>query len=66
MKRKKVVRVSSTEFELDNGDIYPHPIELDEVPTPEEFQKHYDHWSRVFEEITDGETCNDRASCQAA
>ena len=35
----KVVRVNSKEFELDNGDIYPHAFELDEDITVEEFQK---------------------------
>lgn len=34
-----VVRVTKTEFELDNGDIYPHAFELDEDITVEEFQK---------------------------
>ena len=39
-KPRKVIRVTADEFELDNGDIYPHVIELDEdeVPTVEEFQ----------------------------
>ena len=35
----RVVRVTKTEFELDNGDIYPHNFELDEDITVEEFQK---------------------------
>jgi len=34
----KVVRVTKTEFELDNGDIYPHNFELEEDITVEEFQ----------------------------
>ena len=40
LKNKKftVVRVSKTEFELDNGDIYPIPFEYDYEPTIEEFQ----------------------------
>lgn len=66
MERKKVVRVTATEFELENGDIYPHPIELEEVPTPEEFQQHYDHWFSVFEELADGKTSDYRSSCEAA
>ena len=33
-----VVRVTKTEFELDNGDIYPHTFELDEDITIDEFQ----------------------------
>ena len=44
MKKRKpmVVRVTKEEFELDDGRIFPHVIELDEVPTIEEFQKIYD------------------------
>lgn len=44
MKDKKpmVIRITKTEFELDDGRIFPHPVELDEVPTVEEFQKIYD------------------------
>lgn len=48
MKRPMVVRITKTEFELDNGVIYPHVVELDEVPTPEEFQKIIDHWTKVL------------------
>lgn len=35
----KVVRVTKDEFELENGDIYPHTFELGEDITVEEFQK---------------------------
>ena len=38
-KNMKVVRVDKTEYELENGDIYPHVFELDEDITVEEFQK---------------------------
>ena len=38
-KKYNVVRVSKTEFELDNGDVYPHSFELDEEISVEEFQK---------------------------
>ena len=37
-KKFTVIRVSKTEFELDNGDIYPNTFELDEDITVEEFQ----------------------------
>ncbi|MDJ0510972.1 MAG: hypothetical protein QNJ64_17215 [Crocosphaera sp.] len=53
MKRQKVVRVTKSEFELDTGVIYPHIVELDEVPTPEEFQKIYDHWRKMLMETDD-------------
>ena len=38
-KKFKVVRITKTEFELDNGDIYPHTFELDEKISIAEFQK---------------------------
>ena len=38
-KNMKVVRVDKTEYELENGDVYPHVFELDEDITIEEFQK---------------------------
>lgn len=40
MKNKKlnVIRVTKSEFELDNGDIYPIPFELNDNITVEEFQ----------------------------
>jgi hypothetical protein len=38
-KNVKVVRVSKTEYELENGDVYPNVFELDEDVTVEEFQK---------------------------
>lgn len=49
-KTPKVVRVDTDEFELDDGRIYPHVVELDEdeVPTVEEFQQIYDHWRSVI------------------
>jgi len=41
-KKYNVVRVSKTEFELDNGDVYPHSFELDEEISVKEFQKFLD------------------------
>lgn len=35
----RVVRVTKTEFELENGDVYPHILELDEDITIEAFQE---------------------------
>ncbi|PSB01734.1 hypothetical protein [Merismopedia glauca] len=45
-KKPRVIRLTKTEFELDDGRVYQHAIELepDEVPTIEEFQGYYDHW----------------------
>ena len=44
-KQFKVVRISEdiSEFELDNGDVYPIPFELDYKPSVEEFQKMLDN-----------------------
>lgn len=45
MKNKlfKVIRVDNNEFELDNGDVYPHNFDLDNDITVEEFQKLLDN-----------------------
>ena len=32
VKSMKVVRVTKTEFELEDGRVYDHPIELEDVP----------------------------------
>ena len=47
-KQFKVVRVSKTEFELDNGDIYPIPFEYDYEPTIEEFQMFLDQSKEII------------------
>lgn len=44
MKRMKVIRVTSTEFELEDGRIIPQVVELDVVPSVDEFQKYLDDW----------------------
>lgn len=53
MKEKKpmVVRVIKEEFELDDGRIFPHVVELDEVPTVEEFQKIYDKVRDTYKDM---------------
>jgi len=45
---RKVVRVDSEEFELDDGTIYPHIVKLEEVPTVEEFQKIYEYYYQLL------------------
>jgi hypothetical protein len=37
--KRTIVRISKTEYELDNGDVYPHVFELDDNITVELFQK---------------------------
>lgn len=52
-KKPMVVRVTKTEFELDDGRIFQHPVELDDVPTIEEFQKIYDRSRKIVQEMID-------------
>ena len=54
----KVVRVTKTEFELEDGSIYEHPVELDEVPTIADFQAIYDEWVEKFKDMFGGEDGN--------
>jgi hypothetical protein len=50
-KQYKVVRFSKTEFELDNGDVYPIPFEMDKIPTIKQFQKMIDDSKDLMLEI---------------
>lgn len=50
-KKPIVIRVTKTEFELDDGRIFPHPVELDDVPTVEEFQKIYDKSRKLVQDM---------------
>ena len=43
-----VVRVNRSEFELSNGEVFEHPIELDETPTLKEFKKYYHYWKDIL------------------
>ena len=54
-KKPMVVRVTKTEFELDDGRIFPHPVELDPVPSVEEFQKTYDRSRKLVQEMMDND-----------
>jgi hypothetical protein len=58
MKNMTVKRVSKTEFETADGGIHELPLELDEVPTVEEFQKNLDMWRNFFQgpDVDNGET----------
>lgn len=47
----KVIRVSKTEFELENGDIHPIPFEYDYEPTLEEFQMFIDNSKDLILEL---------------
>jgi hypothetical protein len=52
-KKVKVVRVTRTEFELDTGDVYPLPFELDHTPTLKEFNKIYANSKRLVEQLVE-------------
>lgn len=43
MKSLKVVKVTKTDYTLDNGDVYEHTFDIDKSITPEEFQKLLDN-----------------------
>lgn len=47
-KKYNVVRVSRTEFEFDNGDIYPQSFELDDDISIQEFQKLLDSSKKIM------------------
>jgi len=48
--KPKVVRVTRTEFELDDGRVYEHPSTLDYDPTIDDFQRTYSNWKDVIEQ----------------
>jgi hypothetical protein len=52
-KKPMIIRATKTEFELDDGRIFQHPVELDDVPTIEEFQKIYDRSRKIVQEMID-------------
>jgi predicted acetyltransferase len=51
VKFMKVVRMTKTEFELEDGRVYDHPVELEDVPSLEDFQEVYDEWVRKFQDM---------------
>lgn len=55
MDSPKVIRVTKSEFELEDGRVFQHPVELDDVPSVEEFQAIYDRWRLILmDEISGG------------
>lgn len=56
MKRMKVVRLTKDEFELEDGTIQPTMLDIDPLPTLEEFQKYLDNAAEYMGiEVEDGE-----------
>ena len=54
--RPVVVRVTETEFELSDGRIFEHPEPLDVVPSGQEFNEIYQHWSKIINDEFTGQT----------
>lgn len=50
-KKLTVIKVSKTEFELDNGDIYPIPFDLGYEPSLREFQQFVDNSKELILEF---------------
>ena len=48
---KKIVRLTPTEYELENGDVFPIPFEIDEAITIEEFQILLDKSEQVVSDL---------------
>ena len=46
----KVVKVTKTDYTLDNGDVYEHTFDIDENISVEEFQKLLDNAKNVIVE----------------
>ena len=60
MKRMKVVRLTKEEFELEDGTIQPMMLDIDPLPSLEEFQKYLDNAASYMGiEVEDGEASQD-------
>lgn len=57
MQKTVIAKVTETEFETEDGRVYPHPIPFvkGEVPTVAEFQAHYDRCQALFTQQTEDE-----------
>lgn len=51
VKAMKIVRVDPNEFETEDGQVFEHPIPLEEVPSLEEFQKIHDSCAKHLENL---------------
>ena len=49
----KVVRVTKTEFEMENGKVYPIDPPLSQEISIEEFQRHYDATAEIVRRVKD-------------
>ena len=53
-KEFKVIKVTKTEYELEDGSVHPLPFELDIVPTIEEFEVILRKSKQKLQEIIEG------------
>lgn len=51
--RPKVIKVTSTDYTLENGDVYEHTFDIDENITVEEFQSLLDKAQNTIIETLD-------------
>lgn len=58
----KVIRVRRTEFELENGEVFPIAPPLEEDMTPDEFQEYYDFADTVVQGIRSSRSDDPNAS----
>ena len=61
----RVIRITKTEFELEDGRVYQHLFPLEKIPPIKQFQSIYDRWKQIIkqEEPEDaGETSQHRES----
>ena len=49
MLSRKIVRVTKTEFEMEDGTVHPILFDFEGEPDVEELQKHYDYWLDLFQ-----------------
>lgn len=63
---KQIVRLTPTEYELENGDVFPIPFEIDENITIEEFQIMLDQSEQIVsdlvQQVKNGEVTRDKRS----
>lgn len=58
MQKTMIVRVTETEFETEDGRVYPHtiPFPKNEVPSVAAFQAQYDRCQAMFDQPSEDES----------
>ena len=60
--KKKVVKVTKTEFELDDGSVFPIIPPLSEEMTTKEFQEHYERACNLVQSLKNSRSDDKHAS----